>query len=177
MITLNLLPIQEKEEIASRKILRKAFIWGISGLLFVLVFLLLLASIWWYLMIELKSADEILKQVEANPQNTAFNEFKKEVDEINRKLKYFNQLQTETKNYPFYLEKLSNLKQDGITFKRLAINQDKVILDGHALTRETLLSFKDTLAASSDFEKLDAPLSNFLKQSDIDFSFSFQIRR
>jgi hypothetical protein len=177
MVTLNLLPPREKEKIASRRALRKAVIFGFSSLFLVVIFLAFLSSVWWYLLIQLRSAEDILKQFEANPQNTAFREFKKEVDEINRELKYIDQLQAETKNYPLYLEKLADLKKEGIKFKRLAVGEDKIILDGYAPTREVLLSFKDVLAASPYFEKLETPLSNFLKQTEIDFSFSFQIKR
>lgn len=177
MIKLNLLPPQEKGEIASRRALRKAFGWGILSLFFVFVFLLLLSSVWWYLLIQLKSAEDILKQVETSPQSVAFKEFKKEVDDINRQLKYLDQLQAETKNYPFYLEKLTSLTKEGIKFKNISIEQDKIVIEGHALTRENLLSLKEALAASPYFEKLDIPLSNFLRQNEIDFSFSFQIKR
>jgi len=176
MIKLNLLPPEEKTSIIERINLLKIIKMGSFSLFFLLIFLLLLASIWWYLSIQLESADSILKSGEATPQGKALGEFKKEVDQANKLLKSFDSLQTQIINYSFALQKLTEIVPAGINFKSLSISNKDIKLEGHADTREILVSFKDVLESSQYFEKINSPLSNFLKQKDISFSFSFQIK-
>jgi len=170
------LPPEEKAEIMSQKAFKKVLFWGFSSLIFVLIFLALLSSIWWYLLIQLKSIQGIVDGLESSPQNEAFKELKQEIDGVNQKLQYFNQLQRQETEYSFYVEKLTELTTQDIKFKRIWIDGNKFVLEGTAITRQALLSFKDALGDSPYFKNLDTPLSNFLKQNNIDFSFAFELK-
>jgi Tfp pilus assembly protein PilN len=175
MIALNLLPPEEKTEIVSHKTYRKVLAWGFSSLVLVLAFLAILSSIWLYLFVQLNSMQEIVQGLQASPQNQRFNDIKKEIDDVNRELKSFSSLIGQENEYSFYMDKLTGLLNSGIRFKSVSFDGSRVALSGQAATRESLLLFKDNLENSDYFQNVDAPLSNFLKQTDIDFSFSFEI--
>jgi Tfp pilus assembly protein PilN len=177
MIEFNLLPPEEKAEIMGQKAFKKVLFWGFSSLIFVLIFLALLSSIWWYLLIQLKSIQSIVNEMEASPQNKTFNDIKKEIDGINQRMQSFDKLQIQGKDYSFYWQKLTELSVSGITFKHISINDTKVVLEGRAATREILLSFKDALENSAYFQNINIPLSDFLKQNNIDFSFNFELEQ
>jgi Tfp pilus assembly protein PilN len=176
MIKLNLLPPEEKKEIAGQKDFRKVLARGSFSLALVLVFLAILASIWLYLLIQLRSVQEIASELEANPQNQTFQDIKKEIDGINKKMQAFDKLESQRKEYSFYLQKLSELVNPGIVFRSVNFVGSKVSLSGQASTREVLLSLKSALESSPYFQNINAPLSNFLKQNNIGFSFSFELK-
>ncbi len=75
MIELNILPPEQKERIASKKALRKIVSWGSLSLLLIFIFLFLLSSIWWYLLIQLKATDSALETTKATPQNKILKDF------------------------------------------------------------------------------------------------------
>lgn len=177
MITLNLLPPEEKQAIKSQKALFKIYIFGASGFLCVLVFLVLLATVWWSLQIQLSAVGAIFEKIQQSDQNKVFNDFKKDVDDANGKLRYLYQVQSQIKNYSSVVEDLSGIIIPGIKFKNISIDGNKVVLEGYAETRDVLIAFKDKINASAYFEKLDVPLSNYLEQNEINFTFNFQIKQ
>ena len=89
----------------------------------------------------------------------------------------FDKLQIQGKQYSFYWQKLTESAISGITLKHVLINDTKVVIEGRAATREILLSFKDALKNSAYFQNLNIPLSNFLKQNNIDFSLTFELKQ
>lgn len=176
MITLNLLPPEEKRELKSQQMLRRISVFGASSLLYIVVFLVLLSTVRWSLQIQLKAIEEISKKIEESDQNRDFQKFKQEVDQINRQLKYFFQLHEETINYSTAITQLTEKAIPGIEFRQLSLNGQKVSLGGRANNRDTLIMFKEALVNSPDFQNLDVPLSNFLQQNNIDFSFNFELK-
>ncbi|OGZ33992.1 MAG: hypothetical protein A2Y98_00820 [Candidatus Portnoybacteria bacterium RBG_19FT_COMBO_36_7] len=176
MIKLNLLPSQEKQEIAGQKAIKQVLAGSFFSLALVLIFLAVLGSIWFYSLIQLKSIQGIAMELEASPQNQTFRNIQKEIDGINQKMQAFDKLKSQEIDYSFYLQKLTELTNPGIKFGNVKFDGSKVSLAGQALTREVLLTFKSALEGSPAFQKVNAPLSNFLKQNDIDFTFSFELK-
>ena len=176
MIELNLLPPEEKELIAGQRNMQRALRLGGFGLFFVLIFLALLASIWLYLSVQLKVIEQVFEKIQNSQTVVELNKFKSEMTQANKKLADYENLGKGIKNYSAALEKLISLAPPGIKFNNLSLKEDNISLEGHADKREILLSFKDALEKSSAFDHINSPLSNFLKQSDIDFSFTLQIK-
>jgi len=176
MIQLNLLPPLEKKEIVSHQARRKILGLGLIGLMLVLVFLVLLSTVWFYLLIQLRSMEGIITNLENSTQGQAARQYQKEVEDANKKLKSFSQLSSAVKEFSPWLEHLTALPRSGVKFEQLSFDGKEIKLQGHAQARDNLLTFKQALSASEYFQNLDAPLQNFLKQSDIDFSFSFRLK-
>ncbi len=174
MITLNLLPPEEKQKIESAQAQRKILVSGGAGLILVLIFLAFLSSIWLFLAIQQNSADLIYKNIQAGPQSEAFKKIEDKVSQINERLSYSEKLENNSRHYSSVLEKLTELASQDIKFISFSVSQNKISLSGFAASRESLLAFKDSLSRSPYFDKVDMPL--VLKQSDINFSVSFEIK-
>ncbi|MFH1608797.1 MAG: hypothetical protein ABH951_02135 [Patescibacteria group bacterium] len=65
--------------------------------------------------------------------------------------------------------KMSDIKITRILFENDIINGKKVSIYGTAPDRERLLLFRRALEENSVFSKVDLPVSNFIKGSDIQF--------
>lgn len=176
MITLNLLPPEEKQKIESVQAQRRILSLASAGLTLILIFLAFLSSIWLFLTVQLNSADLVFKNIQASSQNEVFKKLESEIKQINEKLDRSEALKKGSRHYSFALEKLTELSSYDIKFTSLSVSENKISLSGLTASREALLAFKDSLSQSPYFDKINMPLSNFLKQTDINFSVSFEIK-
>lgn len=70
------------------------------------------------------------------------------------------------------LEKMSNIKINRITYQNNATKGKTVSINGTAGSREHLILFRKALEDSILFEKVNLPISSFVKGSNIQFSLS-----
>lgn len=68
--------------------------------------------------------------------------------------------------------KMSEIKIINISYENDKITGKKVNIEGVAPSREALLSFRLALEGNKLFKKVDLPISNFVKGSNIQFSLS-----
>lgn len=68
--------------------------------------------------------------------------------------------------------KMPEIKIINISYENDKITGKKVNIRGNAPSREALLSFRLALESDELFKKVDLPISNFVKGSDIQFSLS-----
>ena len=176
-IKLNILPPEEKMIIAGRAGRRRILTLGIFGFGLNIIFLIILSTILAYLLIQLSSEQQVVKQAQSSEEGMAFENIQKSVLAANKKLKDFSDLEKGSVTKSKFIEALIALRIPGIQFSQLSYDNEKINLEGKATTRDALIAFREALENSSSFGNLDAPLSNFLKQSDIDFSFSFTIKK
>lgn len=65
----------------------------------------------------------------------------------------------------------ARLTLDGLAFRRTSLSDPgRIILNGRAPAREELLNFVKALEESKLFKKIDSPVSNLLKRTEIQFS-------
>ncbi len=67
-------------------------------------------------------------------------------------------------------KKMSDIKITQISYEADPIKGKKININGVAPSRERLLLFRQALESSKVFTKVDLPISNFIKGSDIQFS-------
>ncbi len=67
------------------------------------------------------------------------------------------------------LKKISNIKITEISYQKDAQTGKKIGISGRASNREILLAFRRALEDDPAFSKVDLPISNFVKGSDIRF--------
>ncbi len=70
------------------------------------------------------------------------------------------------------LKNMSGIKITGILYKNDAQTGEVVNINGVAISRDSLLLFRRALENDTAFSKIDLPVSNFVKGSDIKFSLS-----
>ena len=149
MFTLNLLPAAKKQETIFEKYRRLAIF--VASILFVylIIFGILLTSIYFFLNIQLEGLHRLIEA-----ENLTVTAVK------SRELE-------------------SNSAPEGIHFKSVSIKKDakQVSLSGRADKRADLLNFKDILERNSDFVEVSVPIGILLKQQDIDFNINFKLAR
>ncbi len=69
-------------------------------------------------------------------------------------------------------KKMSDIKITEISFDDIKDSGKKIIISGIAPSRERLLFFRRALEDSVSFKRVDLPISNFVKGSNIQFSLS-----
>lgn len=176
MIKLNLLPPQEKEALVLEKTQRWIIFYGsaITGIF--LIFIALLIIIWVFITIQLKSAVNNLESVQGSFKGQDLKTQQAAVADLNKYLEKIASIQKNQKNYSALLINLSNLVPSGIRLNTLTLDKNgEISLNGYAQRRELILTFKDSLEKSNLFAGIENPLSNLIKQTDINFYFKFKI--
>lgn len=69
-------------------------------------------------------------------------------------------------------KKTGEIRISQISFENNQAGENTVSIRGTATSREKLLSFRRALEADPDFQKVDLPISNFVKGSNIQFYIS-----
>lgn len=67
-------------------------------------------------------------------------------------------------------QKMLDIKLNQIFYENVPTTGKKIVLRGTAPSRERLLTFRLALEQSANFKKVDLPISNFVKGSNIQFS-------
>ncbi len=98
------------------------------------------------------------------------------IDDINKKLQIFTGLGKPFLVSDSVIAPILRQKSQAIRIRQVAYTKSsdgktpEVTLSGTADSREALLSFVDRLKTEQAFSKINLPVSNFVKGSDIDFS-------
>lgn len=75
-----------------------------------------------------------------------------------------------------FAKKIPSIKITEISYQNVLPDDKKIIISGTAPARETLLLFRQALEDDASFKKVDLPISNFVKGSDIQFSLTLTPR-
>ena len=174
MIKLNLLPPGQKKQIYLEKINRWLVFYAASFCAILGGFVLMLLFIYVLISIESKTAETSYRVAQTGSQGQDLSSYEKLAQEFNLELEKVRSIQKEHKNYSLLFEQLLPLVPAGVRFKSLRIDEsNKIVLAGFVSDREQIIKFKDSLESSPHFSDIESPLSNLVKQSNIDFNLSF----
>jgi hypothetical protein len=175
---INLIPNQEKKRRARELYYRLAVL---SLLMF--SFALLVASLailpaYFFAVSKSRAAQERLEIQRTVPISLFNQEALKTLETLNRKIVLVEE--AAARNFPvservitpILAEKLSGIKLSRISYENSPAGGKKISLGGTAASRESLLLFRQALEDSPSFESVDLPISNFIKDSNIEFSLS-----
>ena len=178
MFKFNLLSPGEKEQIELAKLHRLIVIFVAWIFVFLLTFVLLLVSTFFSLSILLKSQNTLIQHREQDEKNKYLVEIEQRIKQANQKLDQVYLKQGDMIIWTSILEKLSNITPSGVYITNLSyqLSNKQVNLSGWANNRNKLLAFQDSLEQASNFIKVDAPLSNLIKQNNISFSFMLHLK-
>ncbi len=173
---INLIPIEEKKEI--RKDFYYRFLVVSFGMLSFLIFISLIAILPAYFMslerdismnkkLEMEK-NEVMPEIDQQAQSA--------IKELDARLSL---LEKATQNKYVFSERVVSevlaQKVPGIKINRISYVNDpldgrKVNINGIAQNREQLLLFRQALEDDSLFKNVDLPISNFVKDSNIEFN-------
>jgi Tfp pilus assembly protein PilN len=179
---INLLPLEQKEEIFSRKRLRLVLVLGILFFSFLISLSLILFSIKISLLGDLEVQRTLLEE---RGEEISFNQEMKEIIE-NSNLTFSNLDSFYQKRLDLtqVLEKISKLLPSGTYLINFKFNRPQkkeeflaqISLSGFSESREVLLSFKENLGKEAEFAEVYFPPENWVKPSDINFTVTFKLK-
>jgi len=185
---INLLSEQEKKEIVFEKN-RKVFFTLIIILFISSVFLFfLLFSFRFYFSSQIKAQEKIInmKQEEIN-LSSQFQDFKKEIQETNDKLRKIDSFYENQFLIIPILKNISKLVPSSIYFTQLSTNWPDLSeensnyliglsIQGYAQTREDLFLFQKALKESGYFSEVDISLQSWLEPKDVVFYINIKVK-
>jgi Tfp pilus assembly protein PilN len=176
MIKLNLLPPPEKKEFARNQFQRWIIFYGVRIIGILLIFSFLLAIIWLYIDIQLQAANKDYNSIQTGLRGTDLKMQQEKTVLLNTTINKISLAQKNQKNYSGFLASLTNLVPPGIRLEAISLDKNNEgTLNGFAQKREQIIAYKDLLDKSGLFVNIENPLSNLVKQTDINFYFKFKI--
>jgi len=178
MLKLNLLPPRERKEMEWANLSSLATSLSAWFFVFLIIFALLSASTYFYLSILLRAQTRLLEIRQNDPKIQRLVEIEKKIKQANVRLRQINLKQEQLVLWIPLLEEIAEIIPPEIYLNSFSyqLTDDQIYLSGWADTRDNLLAFQNSLEESSSFVEVEAPLSNLLKQTDIDFSFTLHLR-
>jgi len=178
MLELNLLPSQEKKEVELANLSRLVASLSVWFLVSLIIFALLLASTFFYLSILLRAQNRLIEIRQNDPKTQRLVEIEGKIQQANRRINQIYLKQNDLILWIPLLEEIANLTPGGVYLTNFSyqLAENQIYLRGWANTRDNLLSFQNLLEESPFFVEIEAPLSNLLKQNDIDFSFTLYLK-
>jgi len=172
MLTLNLVSAEQKKEIKLRHLY--GFIKKISLTLIVIAIVIAIILLVAKIVLQLKFNNIVEQTTLVTKNNQGYNS---KVREINGKLGFIAKIQDEYIPWSNLIKKLAAITPADINFSYLKLDaQDKTIsLKGKAKFRDSLLDFKDEMAANPVFQDIGFPIKNILEKENIDFEINAKL--
>lgn len=97
------------------------------------------------------------------------------VSRINARVAELNSNQKRVKKTSEIIERIIKVKSGEISIESFAFNLGRLEIKGSSASRSGLINFVDNLKKQDIFSSIESPLSNFLKEKDIDFSINIKL--
>jgi len=177
MFKFNLLPPEEKKEIAVHEITQWFAFFLRSLIILAIIFAVLCLNSYIYLYVIVQSQGSSITIEESSVKTQKLQEIEEKIKQANQKIDKAYQIQRGIVCWTPILEKISEIAPAGINLTNLSYQtaQNKVVLNGQAKTGEQFLNFKENLEKSQVFLEVESPLSNLINKENIDFNFNFKI--
>ena len=174
---MNLLPLERKDKIQKEKRRRFALVAGVLFPVLFLIALILLLPSFFLVAFEEKNFERQFASLKENAVLKEAEKIESAISELNKKIEFYKTNQKESKNLsPFFYEilkaKPSPIALSSFLFEKGADKKDKIALQGKASDRTAFISFVEALRKNPDFEEVVSPVSNLLKEKDLEFSLS-----
>lgn len=177
----NLLPPEDQRRIKHDRIKKLIVVVSFGVALVFAAGILLLLPLFFSLRFQKASFVEQLETVKQKPVFAQVENIEKSIDDLNVKLQAFQSNQDKTQNISPVLVELFSLADSSININSLAFTNTnsklppQLSIRGVVDNRDNLLEFIDLLEQSPFFSAVNSPLTNLLKEFDIEFSLTLNI--
>jgi len=180
---INLLTPEDKFELGRERFRR--FL-AVAGFLLALVLLggvILLLPSYFFLVLERR---ELLREAElgrAHPVLGEIGELERALKDFNTKLTLYDARALGIRPVAPLLEDILKVSPPTVSLRNLTYeeasrtNPERVLLQGFASRRDDFLSFVNKLEGLSAFSKVNSPVSNLLKEADLEFSLILEVKQ
>lgn len=181
MLTLNLLPEQNKRDYALEIKMRFAVFILISLAVILAIFTALLFFVYIYLGIQTNSMKESLANQRTSSNAEPMLALEKDIKSFNAKINVVAKARSKIFPAAPALESIALLIKPGAYLKSVSLDNETglVSIAGFAVTRDLVLDLKDSLSSSGFVKQgsVQDPIQNILKDKKIDFTFTFQLEK
>jgi len=174
MFKINLLPPQERKRLELTKFSFLLISFGIRLVIILIIFVIILITTYFSLLILVKSQDNSI-EARQNDEKVQYQiEIEEKIKKVNQEANNIFIKQSEIIVWTPILEELSRINPNGLYLINFSYrsSSEQIDITGWAKDRDGLLKFEEMLKESSYFQEVESPLSNLIKQTDINFSFT-----
>ncbi|MFA4890626.1 MAG: hypothetical protein WC587_03300 [Candidatus Paceibacterota bacterium] len=178
---INLLPIENKILVKKEYLKRLVLVFGFFSLITAAIAVLLLVFLLFLVDKEKNDYEEYFTLQQKHLSFLNEEEVVSFVNEINSKVKFFEENGKKEKKASEIIKIITETKTKGILINYFSLSvglpaqAGKISFNGTAKTRNELLSFVESLKKEQVFKKVDSPISNFLKESNVKFNVSIDL--
>jgi len=174
MITLNLITYKIKKELTREKIFSI-----VNDILLIILFTVIVNGI--FIFISHKILADNFKKIQKQRDliSIANQPFNLEVTEINKRMQKIKNIQDEYTKWSDILAEINNLIPSGTKIDQMQFNSltNTFNIFGKALLRADFLILKENLEKSKLFTEITSPLSNLLRDQDVQFSLDGKLNK
>jgi hypothetical protein len=173
---MNLLPPYQKKAIEAEIITKfSVVVLGIVGFL-ALFFLVLLYNSFLYINLQTPSLERRLEMEKATQKANTLESVEGEIARLNDVLLRIAKIRSRgSLNFPYILRLIGNIVPAGAELRSIVFQKENISISGHADERAQVLTIKEKLEKEEIFTNVNSPLSNIVKERDINFNFTFTI--
>ena len=174
MINLNLIPPEKKTKLKEEKVIFLLKTIAFTLVIFFGLFLGLLYGTRILLDQRLTKINNEISSLESTTANGNQSTFSSLIKEINEKIVIIKNIQSNYIKWSAYLAEFSPLIPVNISLNEITINQEtcKIQIRGIASFRDDFLILKSNLENSLILDSIESPISNLIKQENINFDLS-----
>lgn len=176
-ISLDLLPVQRKQELRRSRIFRMLVREQAVFLLPLLMFVGILAGVILVLETDKKSVEQAGVFGEGQGQFQELKSFEDQFQKTNDSVERIIKMEKAHLHWAGALRDLGMLLPQGVVISELSTKDYTVMLRGKASTRENLLAFKSALEGYGCAEDVQVPLSNLVSRTNVEFQLDFVLKK
>lgn len=172
MLTLNLVSSGQRKEIKLRHIY--GFVKTVNLILIIITIVIAIILLVAKIILQAKFNDVVSQTTLVTKNNQGYNN---NVRGINNKLSFIGKIQDEFIPWSNLIKNLAEITPSDIYFYYVKLDgPGKTIkIKGKAGLRNSLLNFKDKMAAAGYFKEIEFPIKNILEKENIDFEINAKL--
>lgn len=176
MLTLNLLPPQEKENLSYEIDRRMVQFLGFWFSAIIIIFGVLMLPAFFFISLQQTEVEHI-KKIDEEAQKAAHtSELEEKIRGTNALLDIILAREDKKKDASSFLSEILSGAPSGVSVTLIVYDpsKDHVKISGAADTRDALLKFVDFLKRAPEIKNVSSPVSNIIQQQDINFSLEIE---
>jgi hypothetical protein len=172
---MNFLPEEDKRKIKKEYLRRFFVVVGIFSFSAISIGVILLLSFSVFLMDQEYSLERLLAVSEERLSRGKIENIIFLAEELNTKISLLDSGQKNIGEKSAFIKIILEEKTNKIKINDFFFDKEKILIQGISENRQNLLSFVDSLRKKKDFKKVESPVSNLIKERDIEFKLTIEL--
>ena len=175
--SLNLLPDEDLRSIGYEKLSRFFIIIFVNLAVIIIVGAVLMLPSYFFITFQGSEEAQQVETAKKSIEAKRVQEAEEIIRATNAKLKILSEEGLQARSLSSYLEALSRHVPSGLRVEQLSYggSDNKMELAGNATTRDIFLSFLSSLRTDASFPEVHSPVTNILRDKDVDFILSLTL--